>query len=705
MSPFLSWLMGLTITSTVLLVPHVIRRLAEPQKLPVVQGSGKSIFRLINGYKQHIPDWNTFIGLGYGINDIKRMTDQELDVIPLGAAIDSIVEEKPFNPHEKCPCMSASHFEAINPTNHSKTLSLCFIKNPMSIELFSAHRIFSENGHYKLVESTLKENTTSCDVVIILQREILFNNRSFKYECPEECKPIPQVNIPLSWLSESPYIHFNTTVTCSLRFSDMLGTGSRLPQFVPPATAGRAAMPDSYIDALIKEISKRRVEECTEHHTWIKLGKLRGEHLHTVNSSHGHLHAHRHHSKHQHQHQHHSHLPLRRKVFGLIIWVGSTTRRSLLQSQIQVLRNMQNDTDSDSTSIVGWMATEDQYPCRLGSTLCENVSPEWHYFRLMPTTTLNVAPPGWGCAQRRPLRALTHTLLLFDPQFILIVDDDTFVNIELLKPSGKLASYIQEEMVAAPIVLGQLTMGRKVTRKGFYYGGAGYLMGRALIDRLTDYRLMGPVTDKDNYRDGGQMRELAILSQVYTLSNQSCPAAGNAMVSSSLESLTTSSWTSTEEPGRASMNMGMNMGVSESTKTLTATGVLPVDPSQQACVRIDSNSGIMADFGTSSITEVRLVELCTNLMAEENTCYHSDHSLTRCLAHGAYADIYNVPCGGAQLKDGLYVGMCMGVDECLVSTPCSQYAYPLIKSTVSGCEFDACNISSMYSILFVHIFL
>ena len=42
------------------------------------------------------------------------------------------------------------------------------------------------------------------------------------------------------------------------------------------------------------------------------------------------------------------------------------------------------------------------------------------------------------CAQNRPLRALAHILLLYDPIYILIADDDTYINIQMLLPGGLL---------------------------------------------------------------------------------------------------------------------------------------------------------------------------------------------------------------------------------------------------------------------------
>ena len=53
------------------------------------------------------------------------------------------------------------------------------------------------------------------------------------------------------------------------------------------------------------------------------------------------------------------------------------------------------------------------------------------------------------------------------------------------------------------------------------------------------------------------------------------------------------------------------------------------------------------------------------------TCYHSDHALSRCFIHGAYADAINVPCQGLKISTAglpdITTGMCMGVDICYPS--------------------------------------
>jgi hypothetical protein len=66
---------------------------------------------------------------------------------------------------------------------------------------------------------------------------------------------------------------------------------------------------------------------------------------------------------------------------------------------------------------------------------------------------------GWGCAQRRPLRALAHATLLFDTDFVLLVDDDSYINIKLLLHEGIFSGIIMSELRNSPLVLGQLTGG------------------------------------------------------------------------------------------------------------------------------------------------------------------------------------------------------------------------------------------------------
>jgi hypothetical protein len=53
-------------------------------------------------------------------------------------------------------------------------------------------------------------------------------------------------------------------------------------------------------------------------------------------------------------------------------------------------------------------------------------------------------------------RALSHSLLLFDPDFLLLVDDDTYVNMDFLHfGSGVLSAFILKNLRDAT-VMGQL---------------------------------------------------------------------------------------------------------------------------------------------------------------------------------------------------------------------------------------------------------
>ena len=64
--------------------------------------------------------------------------------------------------------------------------------------------------------------------------------------------------------------------------------------------------------------------------------------------------------------------------------------------------------------------------------------------------------------QRRMLRAISHSLLLYDPDFLLVVDDDTYVNVPQLMHGTNLSRYLTHEMREMPLALGHLTGSNKV---------------------------------------------------------------------------------------------------------------------------------------------------------------------------------------------------------------------------------------------------
>ena len=294
------------------------------------------------------------------------------------------------------------------------------------------------------------------------------------------------------------------------------------------------------------------------------------------------------------------------QVHGLVVWVGSRDRYGLMAQQIQILRNQ---SIAPTFRVMGWMASEDQYDCRPGTTLCYDVNAQSGYFSVMPTTRLNMAAAGWACAQRRPLRAMAHVLLLFDPDYLLVVDDDTWVNGGMLAKGSAFDKYIRQGLNKRFEVMGQLTYGKKVTKRGFYYGGAGYLMGRPVVEALNGYVLRGPAAAADDMRDETMTRELSLFSQTWKLARGSC----------------------------------------------------------KSCMRLQNGTSAGQLVGAAASMDARVVEVCANIMSQEHTCYHSDHAISRCLVHGVNAFPLNIQCLGGTMVDpskGVLVAMCMGTDIC-----------------------------------------
>jgi hypothetical protein len=54
------------------------------------------------------------------------------------------------------------------------------------------------------------------------------------------------------------------------------------------------------------------------------------------------------------------------------------------------------------------------------------------------------------------IRAMGHALLLFDPDFLLLVDDDTYVNMDFLRYDTGILSHFIMNNLNNVIVMGQL---------------------------------------------------------------------------------------------------------------------------------------------------------------------------------------------------------------------------------------------------------
>lgn len=584
-------------------------------KDPVVKTyHDRTVYVLKDGMKHSIPDWGTFVALGYDVSNIKTLEDADLAAIPEGEPASAIVEApKIENPLRGCPCVSEDVYEQSLKTYLHKTHMFCFIENQQSTEFFKLfdHKMLSIQHKMLPITAldayTNKEVLTAtpemkdCDIVInLLEGDIhgvQNSTKTFdKYVCPEMCVPVPYTELPLSWLllatspppekEEDLKLISTRALTCSLTYRELWQD----LEVAQHHHNGKSAVDHQHqhisMGLVLRMMVKRRFEECNEHHLW----------------------------------QPGANIATPRKVFGFIIWVGSRSRYGLLRSQIEILQSQSSDPD---TRIMGWLASEDQYACKVGSTLCYEVSNSNAYFPAMPSTRLNVASAGWACAQRRQLRALQHTLLLFDPQFMIIADDDTYVNIVKLAPNEALDRYIRNELVRSNHVVGSLTLGKKITNKGFYWGGAGYMFGRPVIEALNARQLHGPEAASDGMRDEYKTRTLHLLKETYDKSRKICHSC-----------------TAFDTPPKVSED------------SIDIVGV------------------------TANVT-VRVVEVCTNLMSQEHTCFHSDHAMSRCLLYGANGFPVHSDCGGSRIgAEGVIIGMCMGTDTCSANQLTCHRFYP-----------------------------
>ena len=634
-----------------------------------------------NNVRHIIPDWSTFLTLGYDVGDIITLNEESMAELKLGDPLDPIHEEPtPPNPYAGCPCISQNQFLVSLKKKESETTAaaadtsvktdthsqpehgsgtehhhICLVEGANTekfLTLYSSltlHKVSANALTFSKIPSNYTQlsyhNLTDkspdlqrCDVVM----EFTKKADLYKYTCPEQCSPIPYTLISLAWLEQDAFIHDSKTtegskklsidipLTCSMTWRQLFAEGTSLHHHHNRGNDHTNTVEETNglshhhlsISMMIKAIVRRRIEECNEREYWRTVttsSSSDGGSIDTSNRKYTGM--------------------SKRQVHGMIAWVGSRTRYELMEDQIQILTHttkfstkpsFHKDNDGkeqiDEDLIVGWLASEDQYPCRVGSTVCESVTSSSAYYHYMPTTRMNVASAGWSCAQRRPLRTLSHILLLYDMNYLMIVDDDTYVSINILL-SNPFKAYTRDYLMKQSLVIGQLTHGKKITRRGFYWGGSGYLLSKIVIDRLNGYEIDGPMETMNVMIDPTMMRDLSVFNQVYPMSQQYCAGCLNIVPSNT------------------------------SKRILNDITVLNKDPNT-----------VTSYIGLKATSNVRLIELCVNLMAQEHTCYHSDHSLSRCFIHGAYAYPNDAECGVSNFPNNLRMGMCMGVGECETST-------------------------------------
>lgn len=65
---------------------------------------------------------------------------------------------------------------------------------------------------------------------------------------------------------------------------------------------------------------------------------------------------------------------------------------------------------------------------------------------------------------------------------------------------------------------------------------------------------------------------------------------------------------------------------------------------KKSCFKLPPGARV-GDLGLVAKTKLRLVDMCKNILSDEDTCYHSDHAISRCFAQAVYANFSeNVKC-------------------------------------------------------------
>eukprot|EP01039_Chlorochromonas_danica_P010551 gene10551-11689_t len=265
------------------------------------------------------------------------------------------------------------------------------------------------------------------------------------------------------------------------------------------------------------------------------------------------------------------------------------------EAQFSILYGQHN---ADAKAIVaGWAATEEVYGCEHLSR-CQPAMSDNRYRLYMPSSSIPATSkdnPGWACAQRRPMRALAHLLWLYQPNYIFLGDDDTFISRTLLF-SPKFNHYLEEHVMVENILLGDLHLSnRDVTRFGFKWGGSGYIFGKEVIRMLKEKHLRAPKRYSSYWSGPMRTKTLSVLYEAMALSALNCPACLDTTSSSSTTTTTSSSSTDLYP-------LGVTVGIANS----------------------------------------RMIDVCVRLMAGEDTCYHSDHALTRCFVHGLHTSLVHI---------------------------------------------------------------
>ena len=269
---------------------------------------------------------------------------------------------------------------------------------------------------------TRKQNTSLCDVFVSFTKNLRPN-----LDCPGRCNPTPYIDLPWEWIRKLP----NSTVpiTCTSYLS-----------MYPNIT---------HIGELLELVYWKKIQECNEYYRW-------RDNVPSIFNA-------------------------RLSIDYLVLWIGSIYDSQLLKYQKSLLNQFKSTHDAN-VSVIGWDATEDIYSCPPNTGKCIS---KLKYHPLMPPTFLGLYYTnhlnGWACAQRRPLRSLAHILSILKPEIIILLDDDTYLNVKLLPLFRQKYSNLIHS--SQPVVFGTVMYPFNDFTL-FIHGGPGYLLNRAAVHRL-----------------------------------------------------------------------------------------------------------------------------------------------------------------------------------------------------------------------------
>jgi hypothetical protein len=487
-----------------------------------------------------------------------------------------------------CPCQDAAmeveHYHSQRNANLTTgALTLC-VANARIAERELLRRVALPGIDIQFVWNV----SAKCNVLLKIGHSSNPNHGSFSRRslCPGICRPIPEIRVMSRWLEMgADSTTENSLLSCTLTTSMMKSASS--PNGVVnhrPYLVGNSSISFSRVADMLSTIFWRRIMECYEKKIWYARYMQRLNSLAVALPATAKM------------KENFGNAIARRKVSSIVIWIGSQDQIKLIEEQASVLKQF---PFFDETAVIGWAATDESYPCRDSKIKCLTKG----RMKCLPQSAINFMSAGWGCAQRRPLRSLAHTLLLVEPSFAIVLDGDTFLNYKLLV--DKYGSYLTRgAMVQRPLAVGEL-MGSwgdtgHLTKWGIYGGGAGYIIGRKALEALVAHEIkyykgegvrsrQQDIDDSDLFRSNQQIFHLSLYREGLKMSSKHCSSRA-AVGSIQAGDSSGDSCVLSAKPVISSLNSTLHG------KEMSRNLVIPI--------------------------AVRLIDFCANLLANENTCLH-----------------------------------------------------------------------------------